>query len=235
MTYRHTAVAAVVASIVTASAATAATYSASSAFNDQYGIDPDGHSMTLHGLDFNFEADGTFVDNGATASLTGTVSNNGGSDGFFVNLSFNGFGTPQPKLELDSSALVANGGPVDPSTWSFWDLIEGGVSTIIGFGAYTGWDYNVISKPVDETYSFQSGYGANGKNAGYGLSGWFFLDGQSAFADLINPCAQPVSGMGKTCDFNVDLAPVPLPAPALMLLGGLAALGGMRRVQRRKA
>ncbi|MBT8419112.1 MAG: VPLPA-CTERM sorting domain-containing protein [Silicimonas sp.] len=225
----------VAASFLTASAASAASYSATSAFNDSYGPHGDGHSLYMHGLSLDFESDGLFTDSGSTASLSGTVSQNGGADGFFVDLSFNSFTTPDPKLELTSNAYASNGGPVDPSTWSFWDLIEGGVSSIIGFGAFSGWDFDVISKPVSEIYAFQSGDGANGKNVGFGLSGWLFLDGRTAFADSVNPCAQPASGMGHICDFNVDLAPVPLPASALLLLGGFAALGGMRRMKQKAA
>jgi hypothetical protein len=234
MTFKSIA-AAFAATLLTASAASAASYTATSAFNDSYSSNGDGHSLYMHGISLDFESDGLFDISGSTASLTGTVSTNGGTDGFLVDLWFNQFSTSDPKLELDSTAYAANGGPVDPSTWSFWDLIEGGVSTIIGFGAYSGWDFDVISKPVSEIYAFQSGDGANGKNIGFGLSGWLFLDVRTAFADGVNPCAQPTSGMGHICDFNVDLAPVPLPAPILMLLGGLAALGGLRRFQRRAA
>ena len=234
MTFKSMAAATAV-SCLLASAASAATYSASSAFNDSYGSHGDGHSLTLHGLNFDFESDGLFDVSGGSASLTGTVSRNGGLDGFDVSLFFNAFSTPDPKLELNDDAYVSNGGPVDPSTWSFWDLIEGGVSTIIGFGAYDGWDFNVISKPISEIYAFQSGYGANGKNIGFGLSGWLFLDGQTAFAEGVNPCAVPESGMGYVCDFNIDLEPVPLPASALLLIGGVAAFGGLRRVQRKSS
>jgi hypothetical protein len=222
------------AALLTASAASAATsYGATSAFNDGFGIYRDGHSLTLNWLNFDFEPDSAFTNYGSSATLTGVVSTNGGADGFVVDLSFSQFGTPSPKLELASGAYVGNGGPVDPSTWSFWDLIEGGVSTITGFGAYENWDFDVISKPISELYAFQLGFGANGKNIGYGLSGWLFLDGHTAFADSVNPCAVPASGMGAVCDFNIDLAPVPLPAPALMLIGGIAALGGLRRAKRK--
>lgn len=234
MTFKSLATLATIASL-SASAVSAATYTASTAYNDSYGIHGDGHSLTMNGINLDFEADGMFSVSGSTATLTGTASTNGGSDGFFVDLSFNQFSTPDPKLELHDSAYAVNGGPVDPSTWSFWDLIEGGVSTLIGFGSYAGWDFDVISKPISELYSFQSGDGANGKNVGPGLSGWLFLDGRTAFADSVNPCAVPASGMGNICDFNVDLAPVPLPAPALLLIGGIAALGGLRRVQRKSA
>ena len=121
---------------MTASAASAAVYSASTAYIDSYGYAGDGHSLTLNGINLGFESDGYFTVDGSTASLTGTVSD-GSGNGFIVDLSFNLFPSgsePDAKLELLDSAYSWNGGPVDPSTWSFWDLIEGGVSTILGFG-----------------------------------------------------------------------------------------------------
>jgi hypothetical protein len=235
---KSTAIAA--AALFIATSASAATYQATSAYNDSYGIHGDGHSLTLNGQNFDFEGDGLFTISGTTATLTGTVSQNGGVDGYIVDMSFNLFAPgsePDPKLELDPSAYDPLG-PVDPSTWSFWDLIEGGVSTILGFGAYDDWDFNVISKPTDDMpmkFAFQSGFGANGKNIGYGLSGWLFLEGQNATAEANNPCGKPAEGTGNICDFNVDLSEVPLPAPALLLIGGIAALGGLRRAKRRAA
>jgi len=223
MTYLRVA-ALVWAACVVTSTASAATFTASTAYNDAFGPHPDGHSLTLHGLKLDFESDGRFEDNGATASLTGTVSTNGGADGYVVDLSFNSFTGPSPKLELIDSAYASNGGPVDPSTWTFWDLIEGGVSTIMGFGAFDGLDFGVISRPIDSSYAFQSGFGANGKNIGNGFSGWIFLEGLNANSIAANPCTNG----SRVCDFNIDLSPVPLPAPALLLIGGLAALGGLR-------
>lgn len=233
MTNMRIAAVAVTAILAASAASAASTYSASTAYNDAYGIHPDGHSLTLDGTLFDFLSDGAFTIDGTTATLTGTLSD-GAGNGFIVDMSFNLFTGPEAKLELDDSAYVDNGGPVDPSTWSFWDLIEGGVSTILGYGGYLGLDYDVISKPINEMMAFQSGYGANGKNIGFGLSGWLFLDGRTEFSDLLNPCPVPTSGMGNTCDFNVDLTPVPLPASALLLIGGVAALGGLRRSRRKE-
>lgn len=227
-------------SLVAATAASAATYQATSADNVSYGHYGDGHSLFLSGLKLDFEADGIFQIDDKTATLSGTVSD-GSGNGYVVDMSFVEFTTPDPKLELSSNAYASNGGPVDPSTWSYWDLVEGGISTITGFGEYAGLIYDVISKPMTEQYAFQFGEGANGKNISLGLSGWLFLDGQNDASDNANRCAVPASGMGNVCDFNLDLAfsntppAVPLPAPAFMLLGGMAALGGLHAKKRKQA
>jgi hypothetical protein len=52
-----------------------------------------------------------------------------------------------------------------------------------------------------------------------------------------NAAAQPnanrVSGFFQIDEFEVSLAPIPLPAGAVLLLGGLAALVGVRRMKGR--
>jgi hypothetical protein len=223
--------AAVIAVAFTSTAATASTvYKATTAYKDSYGIYGDGHSLTLNGDKYSFGADGRFVDDGATATLTGNVFNSSGG-GYYVDLSFNLIppGTvpaPSPKKELKSSAYSENGGPVDVSTWSFWSLIEGGVSTLTGTNLNAGLNYDVISKPINGPYYFQSGFGANGKNVGDGLSGWLYLQGTTTAAMNTNTCGAQA---GQTCDFNIDLSTVPLPASAVLLIGGLAGLGTLRR------
>ncbi len=219
-----------VALIVGATSLSASTvYQAKTAYRDDYGRYGDGHSLTLNGQKYQFEEDGKFVDHGETATLTGTLKN-GAGDGFTVSMLFNLFvepNIPSPKLELKSEAYAPEG-PVDPATWKFWDVVEGGVSQLIGLAgsANEGLDFNILSKPLDESYAFQSGIGANGKNINFGLSGWLFLEGASPAAMQVNDCGAQA---GQTCDFNIDLVKTPLPASALLLIGGIAGLGAMRK------
>lgn len=235
-------------SAVSFTAASAATvYNATSADADptwaNYG---GGHSLVLAGVSYFFDTSGRFTDNGSTASLTGTVLNGDGTAGYNVNLNFNLFTStpPVPKLELKDSAYSANGGPVDPSTWKLWDMVESGTmkSTFEGILGNSGLDFDVISKPVSEMFAFQSGIGANGKNIKNGLSGWLYLvaTGSQGF----NPCpartaTQEMAGdKGNVCDFNLDILTttrntqvVPLPAPGLLLIVGIASMVGVSRLR----
>jgi len=76
----------------------------------------------------------------------------------------------------------------DPTTWSYYELVEG-ESTFIGEGGLAGQTLNLSPRPVDLTYGFQIGFGANVKDGSFGLSGWFNVSGSR-------------SGRG---DFNADL------------------------------
>lgn len=212
--------------------------STASASSVYYASSAGGHSMYLAGHQYHFEPGAIFTDNGATASLTGIALRNG--DGFNINLNFTKHtGSATPKKELGASHYGTGPNQVDPSTWSLWDLVETGpdASTIEGVFGFAGYDYLVESKPANGNHVFQSGFGANGKNKKYGLSGWFSLvenfgiNFNKPLGDVVNGCTIPAGAAQSpaTCDFNVTLVAAPLPAPALLLIGGLAGLGFMRR------
>jgi len=73
--------------------------------------------------------------------------------------------------------------------WSYYKLSE--ESKLIGAIDYSGSELNLSHNPIDYTYGFQVGNGANNRNSEYGISGWFSyqgtLDGEFVFGvgDLI--------------------------------------------------
>ncbi|MFK7757323.1 MAG: hypothetical protein AB8B53_10375 [Flavobacteriales bacterium] len=73
-----------------------------------------------------------------------------------------------------------------------WEYLKlSSESTLTGAGEYAGSELFLTHTPVDYTYGFQMGQGANNRNGNYGISGWFFyqgmLDGNFVFGngDLI--------------------------------------------------
>jgi hypothetical protein len=73
-----------------------------------------------------------------------------------------------PKLFLDPSAYVANGGPVDPSTWRYYATTE---VVLIGCGGNTG----AVLEGTRYGAAMQVGIGANGFNTNFGMSVWLDL------------------------------------------------------------
>ena len=100
-----------------------------------YGQYSGGHSLWLPGIgtDFIFTNGnpGIFTEKmDGTATLTGTVVRKSDSGKKFdVSVDFNlRTDTPpagSPKLELKPSAYSANGGPIDPSTWHYYEVWGG--------------------------------------------------------------------------------------------------------------
>jgi len=122
----------------------------------------------------------------------------------------------QAKRELNSNAYANNGGPVDPSTWRFFDIDEGS-STLTGIGgAIDGVTLDITQRPGGADYGkfvFQVGVGANGKNINYGASTWFDYSGQ-------------FSGRG---DINIDLKEIPTPGAAVIAMLAVGLTGARRR------
>ncbi|MEM8964142.1 MAG: SdrD B-like domain-containing protein [Acidobacteriota bacterium] len=198
---------------------------------EQANVDPvvyggsGGHALWLPGIgkDFVFFGEpGTFVEQpDGTALFTGTVYRvSNPNQGFAISVMLDGYTTTappgSPKRELRSSAYVDNGGPIDPSTWWYYPDF---IATLTGVGEYAG----AVVELTTRGPAWQTGFGANGKNANFGASMWF------NYQVLEQPSAGPslrVSGHG---DFNVDLVDcVELlasycPAPALGQNGGWAA------------
>jgi hypothetical protein len=59
--------------------------------------------------------------------------------------------------------------------WTYFKLAEG---TLTGTGDFEGAVLTLTHAPANFTYGFQLGVAANNRNAEYGMSGWFFYDGE---------------------------------------------------------
>jgi hypothetical protein len=140
-----------------------------------YGPSSGGQAFWFPGIvtDLVFTPDpGTFVANGdGTARLTGTLrSVSDPTKIFTVDVQFSGFTTTtpsgSPKKELQSSAYIENGGPINTATWAYYTSYTG---TLTGAGTYAG----AVITITRTGPAFQIGVGADGKNIGFGGSGWF--------------------------------------------------------------
>ncbi len=166
---------------------------------------PFTHALLLWplGNDFQLVAGGQFVEyEDGTAHLTGVVARSS-DDGarFIMDIAFDdrvmlgdpGFLPPgSPKQDLYPGAYAAEGGPISPLLWRYYETIEG---TLTGIEDYAGGVYSVTRVGP----AFQVGYGASGKNLNMGASGW--LD-----ATIVS---QPTTGVVfpviEQGDINIDL------------------------------
>ncbi|MFT4709015.1 MAG: hypothetical protein ACJAZ8_001904 [Planctomycetota bacterium] len=142
---------------------------------------PGGVAFWLPGIAEDFIAlpNMTFTEyaNG-TARLIGEIARPGNMDEHFsVNILFsdpvvvgdvNYPPQDSPKLELKGGAYVANGGPIDPSVWEYYETYVG---TLIGLDDYDGGAICL------ERFgpAWQQGFGANNLNYMEGGAGWMTL------------------------------------------------------------
>lgn len=162
------------------------------------------HAIWLSDLGNNyvFVAGGQLVESGAgDGKLTGVVQCvTDNTKKFFVDLDFTSRTNPgeinypppmSPKTELQPSAYVGNGGPVDTNAWYYYETFAG---TLTGLDALAGVQYAASLRGA----AFQVGVGANGKNLAWGGSGWL---------DLTLLAANPQQNLPQTLigDVNIDL------------------------------
>ena len=226
------------ATIMVLSGARAATigYDANAAQADAFAQHSAGHAFWLPGLlsgssTFVFSAGpGDFVHTqGVGATLTGTIAwADDPTYQFLVDVTFAEV-APFPgysgKRELIASAYSENGGPIDTSSWTFLDMTAG---SLTGIDALAGALLSLSDRPelpggVPDVNSmpFQLGLGANGKNIGFGFSGWlnYAIDSQADDTSIVLS--------GSYGDINIDLEPrtfIETPEPGTLALFGFGLL-----------
>lgn len=163
------------------------------------------HAITLPGITNTlvFVRGGQFTERpDGTARLTGVAEEESDpARAFHVDIRFLHRVEPgdasyppadSPKLELNTGSYVANGGPIDPATWTYYTDFYG---SLVGLRDLAGARLEVARRGP----SFQVGVGANGKNGNLGGAGWL---------DTV-VVTQPSSGLfiGGTTggDINIDL------------------------------
>jgi len=207
------------------------------ATNSQYNRSG-GHVVWFSRLEFSkqrfifMESDkGKIVTNDdGTAHFTGTIYDKNRPDRRFkIDVTLTGRtavgehpslgrGAKSPKKELNRKAYTNKGGPVDVNTWFYYKNFTG---TFTGEGTYAGAVVNVQRMGP----AFQIGKGANGKNAGFGASGWInytivkhpdngirFAKRQADFNLNLKECAQQCQlmyavndrGLNNTQFFTID-------------------------------
>lgn len=177
--------------------------------------------------DFDFVWDGSFTAGHGYATLTGKIVSQVDMDyAFDIALKLkqtDGPGTGGFKQELRSSSYADNGGPVDPSTWEFFSLVDG---VFEGTDALEGLNFDVEQRPTGNVFPLQFGEGANGKNGNLGAALWFYLFTSSTCDHTL---CDNLADLTLKGDVNIDLQPVPLPAAFLLFGTGLAGLSAVRR------
>ncbi|MEZ6017846.1 MAG: hypothetical protein R3F49_22265 [Planctomycetota bacterium] len=136
------------------------------------------HAITLPGITNTlvFVRGGQFTERpDGTARLTGIAAEESDpARAFYVDLRFIGRIEPDdagfppagsPKLELNTSSYLANGGPIDPATWTYYADFYG---SFVGLRDLAGARLEAVRRGP----AFQLGVGANGKNGRLGGAGW---------------------------------------------------------------
>lgn len=191
--------------------------SASTLF-DSYDVDKfdETFHLGLMGMSFTLMQPGTLAYD-AESGLASYHAYSGSHDaGFEITLTLEVI-DHAPRCYLgDCSGSWYQQNGVDPANdWTFFGTQAGGTNTIAGFGDYAG----IVLQVLGDKF-FQLGLGAGGYNVtpeGLAFSGWFGL------AD-----AESGAAVGNG-DVNANLAPIPVPAPVMLLGSALLGLAGMRR------
>ncbi|MEO0870642.1 MAG: PEPxxWA-CTERM sorting domain-containing protein [Pseudomonadota bacterium] len=160
---------------------------------------------------FTFQNDVIFTVDRANkvGSLTGTAIN---KDGLLAEIDISLSGFLDKLVGTGFKYKEEQGVPYSPASD---DPDLDFFSKAVGSITINGTVFNLSSDPFRHNTVFQFGKGANAKNPNeHGASAWINIDGQS-----------------KHWDFNFAMSPVPEPATWLMMILGLALVGGALRSQ----
>jgi len=184
--------------------------------------------QSLPGVDnakfFFSPSPGSYIENGNTATLTGTAVNPTNGVGFMINVTFSGRQSPptNPNLELITTCYAPpiSSGTINPLSWHTYSTITG---TLTGTGGYTGASLTLTGAIM---HDFQVGIGASGKNVDLGASGWFnwTVNGTPSNHHVLNNGNPPGGRFG---DFNINLSCPTCVDPQL----GLGAASGCTVLQ----
>lgn len=166
---------------------------------------PGNHAFYLPGIGANMIlAPGSKFEefDDGTAHLTGAIyKERVPNKRFLVDVWFTGRVSPgelgfapsgSPKKELWDWMYVENGGPVDTNTWHYYLHTDG---FLTGQNAMAG----ALIQITRMGPAFQVGLGANGKNIGFGASGWLNVE------VLAQPNNFPNLPSGFMGDININL------------------------------
>ncbi len=181
------------------------------------------------------------IDDNGVARMTGKATNHGdGAIGlnFVLDMKIDPDSTNTGYCQYGGAPFdCVNGNrsnaPFDTSAWTYLDMLGG---TLTGTGEMSG----IVLKLSDVTngkHLPQMGVGANAFDKGdLGFSSWLSwvsADGSTDNSTKYDFLGSSANSNNKHLDFNVDLAVMPLPAGAPLLIAGLGVLGFVR--SRRKA
>ncbi|EAL61680.1 hypothetical protein DDB_G0291392 [Dictyostelium discoideum AX4] len=148
---------------------------------------------------YNFVSNGVVQSNGGdNLVLTGTLTpaNSSLTDKFSLRAAFVRTTTPSDvKRELQAGAYTSNGGTVDPSTWSFYQILPDNTKMVSLTNPNT-----VVTMSENPNTALQVGVGANGKNLQNGASGWFQFKATDGSVSI-----QSGNGEMEVVDININL------------------------------
>ncbi|KAN0027855.1 hypothetical protein ACTFIV_009679 [Dictyostelium citrinum] len=173
-----------------------------------YGPTTGGDALTFNnnlGSQINIANNYNFVSNGLVQTnggdnlvLTGTLTpaNSSLTDKFSLRAAFVRTGQPNDvKRELQNNAYTSNGGPIDPSTWSFYQILPDKTKMVSLTNPNA-----VVTMSENPNTALQVGTGANGKNLQNGASGWFQFKATDGSVNV-----QSGNGEMEVVDININL------------------------------
>ncbi len=148
----------------------------SRAIGDDHAMWLSNNSFPASSTDFLFDSNAKFIQNvDGTATLTGILTNTANSqDQWEVTLYLSNGSNWSQWSSLGRSYKdeggYANGNHVN---WTYYIINPNTPSQLVGLQGNAGKTVPILHMPANLNIGFQFGTGANMKNAGFGMSGWF--------------------------------------------------------------